>query len=210
MVVLLHMERPSKPIRNVRQIIYESREDIPLLLGTSRSLIGSVSAQDVDVRGGEALPEDDEDDPLALEEETGLADTGQAEEVAAEPLVMPPALAAVEHTEEEIHAALVIQQAFKRGQKRVERRNAEMAKSNLAASCASFFAICLKEAEGIDWPDRAYRFRYLGPLPHLLLCLDVVLSTAQKQKKQIKKDLREAKHEKLEALDKQLTELTCV
>ncbi|KAJ7836348.1 hypothetical protein B0H14DRAFT_2794293 [Mycena olivaceomarginata] len=170
MVVLLHVERPSKPIRN-------SREDIPLLLGTSRSLIESVSAQDSRCsgrRGG------------------GRGGRGTS------------------------------RNATRAGGRRTHgggntcrletcgRRNAEMAKSNLAASCASFFTICLKEAEGIDWPDRAYRIRYLGPLPHLLLCLDVVLSTAQKQKKQIKKDLREAKHEKLEALDKQLTELTCI
>ncbi|KAF8151989.1 hypothetical protein K438DRAFT_1988110 [Mycena galopus ATCC 62051] len=210
MVVLLHTERPRHhPIRHVRQIIFKSHEDIPQLLGTSRSLTESVSGQVPDAQSGEMVPDDDDDDPLALEDEPESVNVGESEEVfPAEPVAMPPALEAVQHTEEEIRAALVIQQAFKRGHRRVERRKAEMTKSNLAASCASIFAMCLKEAEGIDWPGRAYRLRYLGPLPHLLLCLDVVLTTAQKQKKQIKKDLREATHEKLEALDKQLTQLT--
>ncbi|KAF7340216.1 UvrD-like helicase ATP-binding domain-containing protein [Mycena venus] len=215
MVVLLHAERPRPyPIRNVRQIIYKSREDIPQLLGTSRSLIESVSTQDVDsdAQASEVVPEDDDDDPLALEDESGFTDTGESEEVllAAEPVAMPPALEAVKHTDEELRAASMIQQAFRRGHRRARRRKTEMAKSNLAAGCASFFAVCLKEAEGIDWLNkeyRAYKLRYLGPLPHLLLCLDVVHTAAQKQKKQIKKDLREAKHEKLEALDKQLTQL---
>lgn len=213
MIVLLHADRPRPyPIRHVRQIIYKSPEDIPQLLGTSHSLIESVSTQDANAQAGEVALEENDDDPLTLEDESGFDDTGEPEEVflAAEPVEMPPALEAVKHTEEEIRAAMVIQQAFKRGHRRAGRRKAEMAKSNLAASCASFFAICLKEAESIDWPNRAYRLRFLGPLPHLLLCLDTVHTAAQKQKKQIKKDLREAKHEKLEALDKQLTQLTCV
>ncbi|KAJ7237490.1 hypothetical protein B0H12DRAFT_1238227 [Mycena haematopus] len=214
MVVLLHAERlRHRPIRTVRQIIYKSPADIPQLLGTSLSLIESVSVQDIDPQSSEVsvLPEDQDDDLHTLEDESGFADAGESEEVfsATEPVVMPPALEAVQHTEEEIRAASVIQQAFTRALRRAERRKqAEMAKPNLSASCATFFAICLKEAEGIDWPNRAYRLRYLGPLPHLLVCLDVVLTTVQKQKKQVKKDLREATHEKLEALDKQLTQLT--
>ncbi|KAJ6519176.1 hypothetical protein C8R45DRAFT_1204389 [Mycena sanguinolenta] len=211
MVVLLHAERPRRrPNRHVRQIIYKTPEEIPQLLGSSSSLIESVSASDGDAQSSEVLvlPEDNEDDPP--EDESGFAETGELEEVfsATEPVLMPPALEAVQTTEEEIRAALVIQQAFKRAHRRAEKRKAEMAKPSLSASCANFFAICLKEAEGIDWPNKAYRLRYLGPLPHLLLCLDVVLTAAQKQKRQIKKDLREATHEKLEALDKQLTQLT--
>ncbi|KAJ7037397.1 hypothetical protein C8F04DRAFT_952670 [Mycena alexandri] len=68
--------------------------------------------------------------------------------------------------------------------------------------------MCLKEAADVDWPTKEYRLRFLGPLPHLLLCLDVVHTATMKQKKQVKKELRVAKHEKLEALDKHLTQLT--
>ncbi|KAF7367508.1 UvrD-like helicase ATP-binding domain-containing protein [Mycena sanguinolenta] len=212
MVVLLHAERPRHhPIRNVRQIIYKSHEDIPQLLGTSRSMMESVPAQDVDAQISEVLmlPEDDD---IPLEDDSGFAEAAESEKVfsATEPVAMPPALEAIQTTDEEIRAASVIQQAFKRAQRRAERRKAEMAKPNLSASCSNLFVICLKEAEGIDWPNKTYKLQYLGPLPHLLLCLDVVLTTAQKQKKQIKKDLREATHEKLEALDKQLTQLTDV
>ncbi|KAJ7725516.1 hypothetical protein DFH07DRAFT_853912 [Mycena maculata] len=209
MVVLLHADRPQQyPIRNVRQIVYRSVEEIPKLLGSSRSIVESVS-QDVGEQANETLPEEDDDGPI--EEETSFAETGEPEEapeVEAGPVAMPPALVAVENTVEEINAASTIQRAFRRVHKRVDKRKAEMAGSNLVAGCADFFAACLKVAATMEWPKQEYRLRFLGPLPHLLLCLDVVHATAQKQKKYIKKDLRDAKHEKLEALDKQLTQLT--
>ncbi|KAJ7743864.1 hypothetical protein B0H16DRAFT_1889844 [Mycena metata] len=199
MVVLLHSERPRHPIRNVRQIVYQSLEDIPRLLGTSRSLLenASVSAQ------GDLFPAEDED---AVEEEPAFVETDEPDEML--PVVEPVAIEAVKRTPEEIQAASVIQQAFKRGHRRAGRRKAELAESSFAAGCAGFFAMCLKEAADVDWPTREYRLRFLGPLPHLLLCLDVVHTAAMKQKKQVKKELRVAKHEKLEALDKHLTQLT--
>jgi hypothetical protein len=47
---------------------------------------------------------------------------------------------------------------------------------------------------------------FLGPLPHLLLCLDIVHTQAQKEAKQIRKDLFVAEHcEVLEKLDQKLT-----
>ncbi|KAJ7705045.1 hypothetical protein B0H17DRAFT_1193525 [Mycena rosella] len=52
-----------------------------------------------------------------------------------------------------------------------------------------------------------YWLRFLGLLPHLLLCLDVMQAHTQWQKKSIEKDLCKATHKKLEALDKLLTQL---
>ncbi|KAK7064824.1 UvrD-like helicase ATP-binding domain-containing protein [Favolaschia claudopus] len=210
LVVLVHADRPLPPIRQVRQIVYKLPEEIPQLLGTSEALIEKVSAQEAAPEGAEEIRDDI--DEVAVEEpnDPGFTQGVEAEEVfpAAESVAMPPALEAVEHTEEEKHAASIIQSAFKRAQRRAARRKADMLKSNLAVSYASSFAACLSEAENIEWPNRNYKFRYLGPLPHLLLCLDLILDVAQKQKKQVKRDLRDAKHERLEALDKQLTELT--
>ncbi|KAJ7139425.1 hypothetical protein C8R44DRAFT_764441 [Mycena epipterygia] len=206
LVVLLQADRPQPhPIRNVRQIVYKTLEDIPQLLGPARSIVESVSARDPSEL---AAPEEDDDE--AVEEEPGFADTGEQDEVLPDTgvVAMPPALEAAKRTEEDVHAALVIQRAFKRVHKRASRRKVEMAESSLVAGCAVFFVACLKEAAAIEWANQDYRLRFLGPLPHLLMCLDVVHTTAQKQKKHIRKDLREAKHEKLEALDKQLMQLT--
>ncbi|KAJ6498050.1 hypothetical protein C8R47DRAFT_317204 [Mycena vitilis] len=209
MVVLLHAERPRPhPIRHVRQIVYRAPEEIPQLLGFSRSVLESATAQEA-ADGTETLPEEDDD---ALEEGPDTAEPdetlAEAEPLGeAEPIAMMPTLEAAKHTAEEIQAASVIQQAFRRVYRRAGSRKAEMAQSTYAAGCAGFFAMCLKEAADMDWPTREYRLRFLGPLPHLLLCLDVAHTAAQKQKKQVRKDLREAKHERLEALDKQLTQL---
>ncbi|KAJ7222624.1 hypothetical protein GGX14DRAFT_558715 [Mycena pura] len=255
LVVLLHAERPRlNSARNVRQIVYQSLEDIPLLLGSSRSIPENPPAQGADVSVGEgetaipenipapgadvpvdegeaAMPENtlapgpdvsvgegetaplDEDDG---EGESGFANTdgGASDEALpdAGPVAMPPALEAVQRTEEEIRAVSKIQRAFSRAHRRVGRRKAELAKSSLTAGCAHFFSLCLKEVAhmGSTWSSQeySYRLRFLGPLPHLLLCLDVVHTATQTQKTQVKKDLREAKHERLEVLDTQLTQLT--
>ncbi|KAJ7171712.1 hypothetical protein C8R43DRAFT_1231226 [Mycena crocata] len=203
MVVLLYGDHPRRPIRHVRQITYNSLEDIPQLLGSSRLHVENAAS---DEQHNELGPAEDDDEFI---EEESFPDAGEAEEVLPDtgPVAIP-ALEAVKRTDEEISAASVIQRAFKRVNKRAHKRTAELAESSLAAGCAGFFMACLKEAGSMEWPNQEYRLRFLGPLPHLLLCLDIIHTTAQKQKKQIKSDLREAKHEKLEALDKQLTQVT--
>ncbi|KAJ7451097.1 hypothetical protein FB451DRAFT_1566339 [Mycena latifolia] len=202
LVVLLHADRARPhPIKNVRQIVYKAFEDVARLLGPARAPVEALDT-------GEA--EDDDDDAVAVEEEP-FADAGEAEREEVGPVAMPPALEAATRTDEEVRAAGVIQRAFKRAFVRAGRRKAELAASGLVAGCAGFFATCCAEAAGTEWGAggaRTYRLRFLGPLPHLLLCLDVVHTHAQRQKKSVKKDLREATHEKLEALDKQLTQLT--
>ncbi|KAJ6577097.1 hypothetical protein B0H10DRAFT_1963249 [Mycena sp. CBHHK59/15] len=215
MVQLLHVDQ-ARPhaVRGVRQIVYESIEDIPQLLRPSRSLVestswpGQIAVSSNNLTSIDSQPELVEEDDLA-DEEDALADPMEPEQ--ALPAVGPvdmPVLEAVERPEEEIRAASIIQRVFKCIHKRADRRKAEMAESSLVAGCADFFVSCLKESVAIEWPTQEYRLRYLGPLPHLLLCLDIVYTNAQKQKKHIKKDLREAKHEKLEELDKRLTQVT--
>ncbi|KAJ7671947.1 hypothetical protein B0H17DRAFT_1208872 [Mycena rosella] len=200
LVVLLHADRPRPhPIKNVRQIVYTALEGVPQLLGPARAV-----AEPRDADAGDAEDEDE-----AVEEEP-FVDAGEAErEADGGPVAMPPALEAATRSDAEVRAAGVIQRAFKRASGRAGRRKAERAASGLVAACAGFFSACSAEAAGAgaEW-GRAYRLRFLGPLPHLLLCLDVVQAHAQRQKKSVKKDLREATHEKLEALDKQLTQLT--
>ncbi|KAJ6573853.1 hypothetical protein DFH09DRAFT_1311930 [Mycena vulgaris] len=207
MVVLLHSERPRPhPIKNVRQIVYKALVDVPQLLGPRAHSKGK------EHDSGE--PEDDDDVAAGAVEEEPFADVGEAErEVDAGPVAMPPALEAATHTDAEVCAAGVVQRAFRRAHARAGRRKAELAAAGLVAGCAGFFGACLKEVKSEEAAAgsaaaRTYRLRYLGPLPHLLLCLDVVRTHAQRQKAHIKKDLREATHEKLEELDQQLTQLT--
>ncbi|KAG1829531.1 hypothetical protein DFJ58DRAFT_737313 [Suillus subalutaceus] len=64
----------------------------------------------------------------------------------------------------------------------------------------AIFRTCLKETRSSEWRPSYYRLLFLGPLPHLLACLEqgITLTHAAKAKM---KDLSEVSHEKLEELE---------
>ncbi|KAJ7451061.1 hypothetical protein FB451DRAFT_1284562 [Mycena latifolia] len=207
MVQLLHAPRPQSPaIRGVRQIVYEKYEDIPRLLGASSSFASTNSAahehQTVPVVSApQAEQREDADD--APEDGDIDADERLPDDV---PLQMP-VLEPVARSEEELATAAKIRTAILRAHQRVEQRKRGAGKSSLAAGLSEFFTQCRDESVTMDRPHRLYRVYFLGPLPHLLLCLDIVFARAQKEAKQIMKDLSTAEHEALEILDKKLTDV---
>ncbi|KAG2339063.1 hypothetical protein BDR05DRAFT_1062385, partial [Suillus weaverae] len=68
---------------------------------------------------------------------------------------------------------------------------------------------CLKEMQSSEWRPNYYQLLFLGPLPHLLACLEqgIALTHAAKV---TTKDLNEVSHEKLEELGRQRSEITSV
>ncbi|KAF7306351.1 UvrD-like helicase ATP-binding domain-containing protein [Mycena indigotica] len=213
LVQLIHPERP--PIRgrsNVRQIVYSSLEAIPHLLGSaSRAIMENLASTDI-----EAEQDTTDSVPIITEEEdvADFVDIGEAEAEAppvieSGPIEMPPALEAVERTDEEVNAAITIQRIWRHVCWRVECRKEQSASF---AGIAELYISC--QAEEHKWPPtvdasaRLYRLRFLGPLPHLLFCLGTMQQVTQQHKIQAKKDLLDAKHEKLDAVDKQLTDLS--
>ncbi|KAJ7630373.1 hypothetical protein FB45DRAFT_915319 [Roridomyces roridus] len=219
LVIIVNADGPRpRSVTYARQIVYKAVEDLPQLLGSSRTLRESVLGVEGDGAEPTAVVDGEEQEDAGEEEPEPELAGGQTDEgdTATEPapVAMLPQLEARIHTAEEIESAVLIQRAFRRVHKRVVKRKAEMAGSSFVAGVADMFFACLKEARstGMDaaesGPTREYRIRFLGPFPHLLLCLDVAQTVAMRQKKSIKKDFREAKHERLEALDKQLTQLT--
>ena len=103
-------------------------------------------------------------------------------------------------SKEQIHATRVIQTAYR---KFLRRRR----KSTKSTTRASFFDACLEESLKMEWPNGIYyRLLFLGPLPHVLVCLSAAHSWAIDMKARNKKRLKVASHQELEDVGKRLTE----
>lgn len=108
-------------------------------------------------------------------------------------------------SKKQIYATCVIQSAYRKLLK-YRRRST---KSALEASRASFFDACLEESLKMEWPNGIYyRLLFLGPLPHVLVCLSAAHSWAIDTKARNKKRLKVASHQELEDVGKRLTEHT--
>jgi hypothetical protein len=107
-------------------------------------------------------------------------------------------------SEEKIHATGVFQMAYRKVQ--IRRRKAT--KTVAEASRSSFFEACWAEASRMDWPHgRYYRMLFLGPLPHVLVCLSGVHSYLVGAKDKAKKRYKMATHQELDDVGKKMTEL---
>lgn len=108
-------------------------------------------------------------------------------------------------SEEQINATRIIQTAYRK----LMRRRRKSTKSPLEATRASFFDACLEESLKMEWPNGIYyRLLFLGPLPHVLVCLSAAHSWAIDTKARNKKRLKVALHQELEDVGKRLTEHT--
>lgn len=95
--------------------------------------------------------------------------------------------------------------------KRVSIRKLEKVKKRTQVSCDSFFLSCLLRSKGMNWSGSSlYRKLYLGIVPHLLTCADVLQSYALSAKRQARSRWRDESEKDLEGLGKQITELKCV
>ncbi|TEB34927.1 hypothetical protein FA13DRAFT_1707130 [Coprinellus micaceus] len=98
------------------------------------------------------------------------------------------------------------------GYRRIVRtRKMEKAKTQTQKSCDSFYLTCLKLSQGIDWGDVTfYKKLYLGLVPHLLTCVDVVQPYAQSAKKKLRPRLLDESERNLEGLNKEMNDLSAV
>lgn len=107
-------------------------------------------------------------------------------------------------SEEKIHATGVFQMAYRK----ILIRRRKATRTVAQASRASFFAACLAEASRMDWPHgKYYRKLFLGPLPHVLVCLSGVHSYLVGAKDKAKKRYKLATHQELDDVGKKMTEL---
>ncbi|KAJ7801958.1 hypothetical protein B0H14DRAFT_3782099 [Mycena olivaceomarginata] len=201
-IQLLHISRPPLGvICGVRQIRYTNIEDIPRLLGASSLAVLTSSPSYADESTDALQTETQQGVNDAPDDGDAAADQRLPEAVPALPSIPEP----VARSKEELAAAATLRKVILHAHRRVEHRKQATGKSSLAAGLSEFFAECRSESATMDRAHRLYRIHFLGPLPHLLLCLDIVHTQAQKEAKQIRKDLLVAEHEVLEQLDQKLT-----
>ncbi|KAF8807162.1 hypothetical protein BYT27DRAFT_7189247 [Phlegmacium glaucopus] len=216
MVQLYHESRkeaPPPPL-DVHRVIFKNSAEVMGLLNNSKPAVISNLRPDAPVfvpkprvdQGFEEIegtePEQEIEEPEV--DNTDIIGAGTSVEsstVTALPEAnLPP-------SEEQIHATRVIQTAYRK----LLRRRHKSTKSTLEASRASFFDACLEESLKMEWPNGSYyRFLFLGPLPHVLVCLSAAHSWAIDTKARNKKRLRIASHQELEDVGKRLTEHTKV
>ncbi|KAG2034295.1 hypothetical protein BDR03DRAFT_1001630 [Suillus americanus] len=101
---------------------------------------------------------------------------------------------------EEEEAARKIQGAYRRY---VIRRSSRAVNAEIDA----IFMTCLKETQSSEWRLGYYNFLFLGPLPHLLVCLERGIALTRAAKAKTKGLLNKESHEKLEELGKQRNEI---
>jgi hypothetical protein len=145
---------------------------------------------------------------IAVAEETVQAEDA-AEELELDPTVDAETLAQsmnttrVQHvvdapSQEQIEAACVIQTMYRRNLLRRHRGT----RTKLSEARRRFFIECWAESEKMTWPHRYYRLLFLGPLPHLLLCLERANTVAFESKVKAKRDLFSATNLQIEHAQK--------
>jgi transcriptional regulator with XRE-family HTH domain len=158
---------------------------------------------------GEDGQEDDgkEDDE---QEDDGQEDDGEEEEIleaendhemdVASTTDIPLSLdAAPQPSEEEIHAALVIQRMYKH----LHRRRRHAGKLNQSRN--HHFNACLARSKTLSFRSLRYRLMFLGTLPHLLVCIEAVHTRAHEAKTKHKRSLHAGKNDVLVESGKRLT-----
>lgn len=204
-------KKGNPPPPDVHRVVYKSSLEVMGLLDSKPAVISNLRPDapifvpkprlhQVSEEIEDAEPEQEIEEPEM--DSTDIIGAGTSVEsitIAALPEAnLPP-------SEEQIKATRVIQTAYRK----LLRRRRKSTKSTLEATRASFFDACLEESLKMEWPNGIYyRLLFLGPLPHVLVCLSAAHSWAIDMKARNKKRLKVALHQELEDVGKRLTEHT--
>lgn len=224
MVNIVHKDRYNNSRLQphiVRLVVYDKLEDLPrLLVGALPPILSSSSAPPIRIipraPWGLAQPLDANSViPNTIEVETAeravdvdLDLEDQIEDVVEQAIpfsiegsLLPEQPDIPEPTEDEHRNATIIQLTYRQYSSRKTRRRAV---TQLAVSRDKWFSACL--AMDTIKPGR-YQKMILGPLPHILVFLDLLYTGTQESKNNTKKRTRiTLKSEELDLLDKQLTQ----
>ncbi|SJL05217.1 uncharacterized protein ARMOST_08583 [Armillaria ostoyae] len=124
------------------------------------------------------------------------------EDAAATDAIPTQEMTAPEPTEREIAAASLIQRVYKK----VLRHRRGVAKRGTGGLHAQIYASCTKEVSRLGDNPGLYLRLFLGPLPHILVCLETVRVDALSQKKKTKDRLKDCSHNEYDAVDDLLTQ----
>lgn len=205
-----------KAPQGVRRVFFKTIEDVPRLLSdaSTPSFLSSLRPDAptfVPRARQNATPDDTKDQrdkPGEFEVDIEEPDVEHMDVLSPNNVVESIASTAlsVEHkppSAEQIHAARVFQVAYRKAMS----RRRKMVKTAAEASRASLFDACLAESRTMEWPHNYYRLLFLGPLPHVLVCISGVQSYVVAAKEKAKKRWSRASHQELEDIGKRRTEL---
>lgn len=188
MILLLHSKAPEFQewvSRYVQTVIYDDIEEIPDCLratAAGRSEGHPVEPEDDDGQQNQlALPDEDVLNPNGSE--ASINNGGQDEASA---------------SSEEIRAALVIEAAYHRFNKRKK----EVLKG-IGATRTLLWSLLHDRASSMEWPRcKGYKLLMQGPLVHVLVCLDGIKTFSEYVSKDSKKQLQGCGQMGLEELTK--------
>ena len=200
-------EAPLERHTGIRQTNVQNSEDLDLVFGadvlTKSILLHGTSAAQVEQNLG------DPGQALRTDVPETFVFSGSQDD--AETLAQPVDVA--EH-EEEIATSTQSQRAaarvFEHTYQRLIQRRRQGEENPLAIKRNRLFLKCLSAAEKIQWEQRRYRFLFLGPLPHLLLCLEKASNHAYNTKNRLKKRINTAHHRDLDEAQAKMTEIKWV
>ena len=210
MVQLLQSDRIQFPVHEIfglRRVIYSMTEEIPSLLADlpSQNLISSQtrpsdlssdnSLVGVNADLEEENGEDDHDDALNEVDEI-MSDQGD-EDPGLIPRVDLPEVIHAHHSEDENHAATVIQRAYRNVLEQRRLRN----KTGPEGQHRLYFHLCWQKVREENRKKDKYTQAFLGPLPILLSSLDSAEFLTMAKKSEMKKYFVRGSNVNHESLD---------
>lgn len=206
---LLKLEHTSKrrnhPPGWARAISYKFAEQIPEIIRSGSSHLPSslnpdaaafvprqvASANTPDM--GEPGNQVDDDDGVQHTTEDAVE---EADVEAISRAVPSDAVPVAEYSDKQREAVLRISSAYRRLR---SKRQAE-SKGGVMATRSILFKDCLTKLSTLKFPRPYYRLLFLGPLPHILVCLTAAHNYAWNSKSDVKKRMKDAKHQEYEEL----------
>ncbi|KAK2462120.1 hypothetical protein APHAL10511_006583 [Amanita phalloides] len=219
LILVCHRHMPTFPSnlrleRYYRRILYIDERDLAeSLLQAEGQLSLRMSSQEVPdsmsrkngMEGKYDLPEhaslDQEsiqDDNFPSHEEEGEQDDHY------EPSQSISATQMVTLTEEEQKAGIIIRDTYK-----AYLRRKTITSNTSAQSTRNMFLKCLEHSQAMTWSRRShYKLLYLGPLPCMLACLEILSMDITDKRAEAKKMLKGLEHQGIDEANAILTELS--
>ncbi|KIY72674.1 hypothetical protein CYLTODRAFT_449643 [Cylindrobasidium torrendii FP15055 ss-10] len=172
-----------------RHLVYTSPKDILALLGGRPNPLGESDAVERD-EVAEAMGMAGPTGQIELPAENDDSDDEDAEMVVVNPHVAP--------SEEEQKAAEVLVRVWRS----YLRRRGQITHVGIEGTRRQIFT----SYRNIDMADRSYRMLALGPLVHVIVCLDIVKTEVPLRKKEVKKLAAEASSEEMDMMEEMLTQ----
>ncbi|PBK77543.1 hypothetical protein ARMSODRAFT_949477 [Armillaria solidipes] len=207
MIQLLHKSKApvnGHALLGVRQVVYDDLANIQVLLDPNASTVISQTSEPP-IEASMQMGDDQAEEIEHLPQAEAARDEGEDSVDAVDDTVdvIPiQDMTRPEPSEQETTAATHIQRVYRR----VLSRRRGIAKSGIAGLHAQIYSSCTKEVSRLgDNPGLYLRF-FLGPLPHILVCLETVRADSLSHKKKTKDSLKGCSPDEIDALDDLLTQ----